>query len=73
MVSEGHGVCVLRGDVSLRSFIAFYLRQGKLIVEDAVNRSADFMLSKRLVVASAYLSELLISNESVPLKTLLPQ
>lgn len=72
-LSQGYDRCVLRGDVTARSFIAFYLRQGQLIAADAVNRPADFMLSKRLVAACAHLSELSIADESVPLKTLLPQ
>jgi 3-phenylpropionate/trans-cinnamate dioxygenase ferredoxin reductase subunit len=72
-LSEGYDRCVVRGDVASRSFIAFYLRQGKLIAADAVNRPADFMMSKRLVAASAHLSELTIADESIPLKTLFPQ
>jgi 3-phenylpropionate/trans-cinnamate dioxygenase ferredoxin reductase subunit len=70
-LSDGYDRCVLRGSMASRSFVAFYLRQGKLIAAAAVNRPADFMTSKRLVAASYTLDAGALGDESVPLKSIL--
>lgn len=72
-LSAGHDACVLRGDpAGGRSFAAFYLREGKLISADAVNRAADFAFAKKLVAARVQLDPAVLADEAVPLKSLVP-
>lgn len=43
---------VVRGDPMIgRSFAVFYLRDGRLVAVDAVNRMPEFMMSKQLIAA----------------------
>jgi 3-phenylpropionate/trans-cinnamate dioxygenase ferredoxin reductase subunit len=70
-LSEGHDSFVLRGSIEARSFAAFYLREGRLLAADAVNRPGDFMVAKRLVAARSVLDAARLADEAIPLKTLL--
>ncbi|MNT46627.1 Putidaredoxin reductase [compost metagenome] len=47
--SQGYEEVVLRGSFKAHSFIQFYLRGGRVIAADSVNRAADFMQAKRLI------------------------
>jgi 3-phenylpropionate/trans-cinnamate dioxygenase ferredoxin reductase subunit len=67
-LSQGYDQFVLRGSIEARSFVAFYLRQGRLLAADAVNRPADFMVAKRLVSAGGALDPTRLADESQPLK-----
>jgi 3-phenylpropionate/trans-cinnamate dioxygenase ferredoxin reductase subunit len=69
-LSQGYDEVVLRGDPASRSFCTFYLRGGVIIAVDAVNRAAEFMVSKRLVAERAR-ADARISDESEPLQGLL--
>lgn len=71
-LSAGHDQCVLRGDPAGRAFVAFYLKDGRLIAADAISRPAEFMLAKKLVAARVILDAAALADESVPLKSLLP-
>ena len=70
-LSQGYDQIVLRGSTQTSSFAAFYLQQGRLIAADTVNRPQEFMLSKRLVAASAVIEPHRLADESRPLKDLL--
>lgn len=48
-LSAGHDQVVVRGDLSDRSFIAFYLRDDVVIAADAVNAPRDFGWCKKIV------------------------
>ena len=48
-LSDGYDDLVIRGDMEASSFIAFYLKEGRIIAADSVNRLGDFMAAKRLV------------------------
>ena len=48
-ISEGYDELAIRGSTQGSSFIAFYLRDGRVIAADAVNRPSEFMASKRLI------------------------
>jgi 3-phenylpropionate/trans-cinnamate dioxygenase ferredoxin reductase subunit len=69
-LSQGYERCVLRGDPGKRSFSAFYLQGERVLAVDAVNRPAEFMLTKRLLATPLHARGNL-SDESVPLKDLL--
>lgn len=71
-LSAGHDRCVLRGDPAGRAFVAFYLKDGRLLAADAISRPAEFMLAKKLVAARGILDAAALADESVPLKSLLP-
>jgi 3-phenylpropionate/trans-cinnamate dioxygenase ferredoxin reductase component len=70
-LSEGHDSTVLRGDLAARAFLLFYLRDGTLIAVDAVNRTGEFMVAKRLIGAGVRPDPLALADVSVPLKSLL--
>lgn len=69
--SEGYDAIVIRGSMEKSSFIAFYLREGKVIAADSVNRPGDFMAAKRLVGDRMSPPEDLLSDDVVPLKSLI--
>jgi 3-phenylpropionate/trans-cinnamate dioxygenase ferredoxin reductase component len=70
-LSQGFDRFVLRGSMAARSFVAFYLREGRLLAADAVNRPGDFMVAKRLVATQGIIEADKLSDESIPLKSLL--
>jgi 3-phenylpropionate/trans-cinnamate dioxygenase ferredoxin reductase component len=70
-LSAGYDTFVLRGSLLSRTFIGFYLRGGVLLAADAVNRPADFTLTKRLVGSVVGLDAKVLSDESHSLKDLL--
>jgi 3-phenylpropionate/trans-cinnamate dioxygenase ferredoxin reductase subunit len=69
-LSQGYDQLVLRGSMGNKSFTAFYLKEGKLIACDAVNRAQEFMIAKRMVAACKTFDPVALADESVPLKTL---
>jgi len=71
-LSAGHDACLVRGDASGRTLAVFYLKDGHLIAADTVGRPQEFMLAKKLVASRVRLDPARLTDESVPLKTLLP-
>jgi 3-phenylpropionate/trans-cinnamate dioxygenase ferredoxin reductase component len=71
-LSHGYDQFVLRGSMENRSFTAFYLREGRLIACDAVNRAQEFMVAKRMVGAYKPFDPAALADETVPLKALAP-
>jgi len=71
-LSHGYDQVVLRGSMDNKSFAAFYLKDGRLIACDAVNRAQEFMVAKRLVAACKSFDPAVLADETVPLKTLAP-
>lgn len=69
-LSHGYDQFVLRGSMENKSFAAFYLKDGKLIACDAVNRAQEFMVAKRLVAACKPFDPAVLADEAVQLKTL---
>ncbi|MBA1204301.1 FAD-dependent oxidoreductase [Pseudomonas capeferrum] len=69
-ISQGYDQVVLRGSRALRSFVAFYWREGRLIAADCVNRQQEFMAIKKLVQARFEGDAELLADESVCLKAL---
>jgi 3-phenylpropionate/trans-cinnamate dioxygenase ferredoxin reductase subunit len=70
-LSDGYDQVVLRGSMEARSFLIFYLRQGKVIAADAVNKPGEFMLARRLVGAAAAADIARLADTNVPLRELL--
>ena len=71
-LSQGCDRLVLRGDPKReRSFAAFYLRGGRLLAVDAVNKAAEFMFGKKLIAAAAVVDEGKLADAAFPLRDLL--
>lgn len=71
-LSQGYDRLVIRGDPSTRTFIAFYLRDRRLLAADAVNASAAFMLVKRMISNLPVVEDCdALADPSAPLQTLL--
>jgi 3-phenylpropionate/trans-cinnamate dioxygenase ferredoxin reductase subunit len=70
-LSDGYDELAIRGSTQGSTFIAFYLKDGRVIAADAVNRPSEFMASKRLVGERMRANVKDLADESVSLKTLL--
>lgn len=67
-LSQGHDQAVLRGDPDDRSFSCAYLREGRLIAVDAVNRPRDFLQAKQLIADHAMMDAEGLANADIALK-----
>jgi len=72
-LSQGYDELVLRGSPETRSFSAFYLKDGVMLAADTVNRAPEFMLAKRFVAEKIPVRAADLADESIALKSLLPQ
>lgn len=71
-LSEGYDELVVRGDINTgRSVSVFYLREGRLVAVDAINRPRDFMAAKRAILAGSAPGAAALADESTDLKALL--
>ncbi|NKJ00927.1 FAD-dependent oxidoreductase [Novosphingobium sp. SG707] len=70
-LSRGHDQAVLRGDPADRSFSVIYLRGGRVIAIDAVNRVKDYVQGRKLVELGAHVSPLRLTDVTAPLRDLL--
>ncbi len=70
-LSPSYDQVVLRGVMQDRAFVLFYLKDGRLLAADAINRPGEFMAAKRLVAAKAIVAPTLLADTSVVLKSLL--
>lgn len=66
-LAAGHDQCVLRGTPASRSFCAFYLKDGRLLAIDAVNRPREFMIVRRALAEVTMADPDLLGDDSVPL------
>jgi 3-phenylpropionate/trans-cinnamate dioxygenase ferredoxin reductase subunit len=55
------------------SFVAFYLREGRVRAAFSSNRQRDLVTLKKLVVADPVLPAALLADDQLPLKELLKQ
>lgn len=70
-LSQGYDQVVIRGDrLSGQSFAAFYLKEGRLIAADCVNRPQEFVLSKKVIAEKIHISPERLADDSVPVKEL---
>lgn len=71
-LSEGYEQLVLRGEPASDSFSALYLKDGRVLAADTVNRPQDFLAAKRLVAEQIAVTAAQLADDSAPLKELLP-
>lgn len=72
-LSIGHDQTIVRGDVASRAFSVLYLRQGRVIAIDSVNRVADYAQGRKLVEHGIMALPDLLADASVPLKEVIGQ
>ncbi len=70
-ISDGYDELAIRGSTDGTSFIAFYLRDSRVIAADAINRPSEFMASKRLIGDRIRASPAELADEAVSLKALI--
>lgn len=69
-LSDGYDLVVERGDSRRgRSFSLCYLKEGRLLAVDAVNRPRDFVIGKKMVSEAARVDPARIANPDVLLNT----
>jgi NADPH-dependent 2,4-dienoyl-CoA reductase/sulfur reductase-like enzyme len=69
--SDGYEELAIRGGMETSSFIVFYLKEGRVIAADSVNRLGEFMAAKRIVGERREIAPARLADESAPLKSLL--
>lgn len=70
-LSLDHDDAVMRGDPLSRSFSIIYLKHGKVIALDCVNRAQDFAQGRALVIAGTRVDRRAVADPATPLKSLL--
>ncbi|MGA7781743.1 MAG: FAD-dependent oxidoreductase [Paraburkholderia sp.] len=71
-LNHGYDQVAVRGDRATgRSFSAFYLKNGKLVAADCINRPQEFMFSKKLIAEHIEVSPAHLADESLAFKSLL--
>ena len=70
-LSLGHDASVLRGRPEERSFSVIYLKDGRVIALDCVNRTKDYVQGRKLVEAGAVIAPERLIEADVPLKDML--
>ena len=67
-LSEGYDETILRGDKKTKSFSCLYLKEGKIIAIDSINRPKDFIQSKVLIQEKRRIDREKASNDDFELK-----
>ena len=71
-LSQGYDEIITRGDPGEgRSFAAFYLKAGKVIAVDAINKPQEFMFSKKLIALQKTVDKKRLADAGTPIKELL--
>lgn len=69
-LSAGFDACVVRGDMTARSFSIIYLKDGRVIALDCVNATKDYVQGRALVIDGASIDPASLANANIPLKEL---
>lgn len=68
-LSAGYDQAVVRGNPEEgRSFAVFYLKEGRLIAVDAINRAPEFMMSKQLIAKGVSIPAEKLKDENINMK-----
>jgi 3-phenylpropionate/trans-cinnamate dioxygenase ferredoxin reductase subunit len=71
-LSQGYDEIITRGDpADSRSFAAFYLKGGRVVAVDAVNKPQEFMFSKKLIPLQKTVDKKRLADADTPIKELL--
>ena len=69
-INSGYDQTIVRGDPASRSFAVFYLREGRLLAVDAINRPAEFVVSRNIIAKGIAVSAECLQDEHIPAKSL---
>ena len=69
-INTGYDELVLRGDPATRSFAAFYLRAGRLLAVDAINRPGEFVAARHIIGQQIAVSAARLRDENITAKDL---
>jgi 3-phenylpropionate/trans-cinnamate dioxygenase ferredoxin reductase subunit len=69
-LSAGHDQVVIRPPIKEDSFIAFYLKKGRMIAADCVNAVAEFNQAKRLITQKILVDDAALADPGIDLKSL---
>jgi 3-phenylpropionate/trans-cinnamate dioxygenase ferredoxin reductase subunit len=69
-LSAGHDQVVIRPPTKADSYIAFYLKKGRMISADCVNAVAEFTQAKRLITHKALVDAAALADPDTDLKSL---
>jgi 3-phenylpropionate/trans-cinnamate dioxygenase ferredoxin reductase subunit len=70
---HGHDQVVIRQPTRAEGFVAFYLKEGRVIAADCVNAILEFNVAKRLVADNIHIDANILANPETNLKTLASQ
>lgn len=71
-LNQGYDQVAIRGDIEVgRSFVVWYLKEGRVIAADCINRPVEFMLAKQLLTANRELPMTELLDDSTDAKSLL--
>lgn len=70
-LSLGYDATVLRGDPAERSFSVIYLKEGRVIALDCVNRTRDYAQGRKLIEARAVIAPEQLLDTEIDLKAML--
>jgi 3-phenylpropionate/trans-cinnamate dioxygenase ferredoxin reductase subunit len=69
-LAQGYDETVIRGDPEAHAFACLYLREGRFIAIDAINRPKDFIQAKPLIAAHAEIPPAMLADVQTDLKDL---
>ena len=70
-LSHGHDRVVIRPARTPEGFVAFYLKDGRMIAADCVNSITEFTVAKRLVTEKTIVDPVALADLAVEMKSLL--
>jgi len=70
-LAMGHDAEVIRGSVEERSFSVVYLKEGRVIALDCVNRTRDYAQGRKLVEARSAIAPEVLADSELSLKDML--
>jgi 3-phenylpropionate/trans-cinnamate dioxygenase ferredoxin reductase subunit len=71
-LSQHYDQVVIRPPRHPEGFVAFYMKEGRMIAADCVNSIIEFNMAKRFVTDKTQLDASALADPEVNLKTLLP-
>ncbi|MGK0297107.1 MAG: 3-phenylpropionate/trans-cinnamate dioxygenase ferredoxin reductase subunit [Gammaproteobacteria bacterium] len=70
-LSQGYDEIIIRGDrTANRTFAAFYLKDGKIIAVDALNKAPEFMMGKRLILDKVVVDKNKLADDKINIREL---
>lgn len=68
-LSQGFDEVIIRGDIEgSRSFAAFYLKDGKLLAVDAINKPKEFMMCRKMLADGAAVDASKLADDAIDIK-----